>query len=647
MKRGGAAHAAAIHAAFLEAEWVWRQHPDLWKAWMDSERRPIRQRPSEWAVKNITLDTGPRPGPWRNEFMPFTATVLDLGYDHPEKQGCIIIKPAQVGVSEAMMVQLVCQLATDPGPVLYMTTAQEEAKRFASSRFKPMLMQVPELAEQIKDGRGAGRRNLTAHFELKSGQIDFVGSGDERGAISEGRRFVYLDEYELASRKFPAASGELFSTARARMRLYRSQSWMSIFSHPRYWDQDLHSLYLKESDQGRWAWPCPHCDAIVDPTDWDSLIHFTGGKRRAEGLDPADATLVCTSCGAEITNAQRAKVCRSIADGGGGHRWTPLDAEEASKKRFVGCWVTSLSDPKIGIAELAAGWVSANDDESRQTWYNKTFGAPYRVSRTSLTATSVEECILDTAEIVVPGGEDGAQFVVFGLDVQMPRENPTLYFAAVAYSPTTAYVVDLKVMQGWSTYFDYLRSWSITRETGSVQERLELSGGGLDSNWETGQVLDNCRRIVHTAGRSTPIHQMGLAFNSKCHGDLVVADVPEHKCIDPTRPDLGMVDRKYLHRHTWMDRVIKRFAERRYLVLCQVPEDFKAHVTAQVATPLRKEHDMAEARMEWKKAKERRDDWHTALAYAEATAAIRFGLDRMHEWTNPKKPLPLLPRIGP
>lgn len=622
---------------------VGRRYPQLPEAFLQGFNSPVRERPSTWAEKSITLDSGPKPGPWRNRFKPWTASMLDIAYDNPLKEGAVIIKPAQIGASEAMMVQLVCQLSTDPGPVLYMTTTGDEAKRFANSRFRPFVMQVPMLAEDLARGRREGRRTLTAHFEFDFGQVDFVGSGDESGAISEGRRFVYLDEYELSSRKFPAASGELFSTAKNRTKLYRGTSFMMVFGHPRLWNADLHKLFVKQSDQSRWAWDCPHCGDVIDPTDFEALVDFKGGKRAAHELDPDDAVLVCPHCGAVVSDSQRAQATRPPDQGGTGRLWSPLSEEDARKQPMAGLWITTLSDPEWSVRDLAARLVYASTDEGRQTFFNKDVGQPYRTSKTVITADTIRECIQDSAEIDLPDGPHGVHFVTYGVDVQMPRENPTLYFAAVAYTPTLAYIVDLKVISGWAMFHEYRRNWKVRQG----DNWLELAGGGIDPNWETTQVLENTRVLVHTAHGSRPIHQSAMGYNGKCHGDLVVAEVPEQKRMHPTRPELGLVDRKYLHRHTWVNRGLRRFADKRYVVLCEVPEDFEAHITSQVDTPVKKQHALERARSEWSVAKDRRDDWLHALVEAEAEAAIYFGLDRLHEVLHQQQRPVQLPSFGP
>ena len=622
------------------------RHPDIARALADIIRPRERVRPSDWAERHIVLtsEQSPRPGPWSNAYLPWIRALQDLHHDYPRKEGVIEIKPSQIGSSRAKINVLACLAATDPGPTLYMTDTADKATSFANSDFKPAIMGVAELAEYLNESRKRGRRQLTAHFELPGGEIDFVGAGTESGAISRGRRWVFLDEFELSERGFPVQSGSLFETARNRTKRWRHSSFMWVFGHPRGWEADLHRLYLDWSDQRRWAWPCPHCGSVVDPTDWEVLIDWRGGSpARRDTLDPSKAVLACPHCSKEITDSERARVTWPAEHGGEGHLWTPLDDEQAEAQPFVGLWITRLSDPNITIHELADSYARCQTEEALQVWTNKEFGAPRRRSRTTVTVGTIRECIRVQDRVRVPGGADGVRYVSVGIDVQMPRDNPTLYFAAVGFAPTgLAYVLDLKVLSGWANYHEYRAHWAV--QVDDSNDQLGLSLCTLDCGWETRQVLDETRRTAYSIVNNAFIRQLAVSYNGKCHADLPIASVPAAKCMHPTRPELGPVPRRYLHRHTWVDRVIRRYSEKRYVILCEVPEDFEAHMTAQVLTPLRKQHALDTERFEWEKAKGRRDDWHQALAYAEAGAAIELGLDRIHELNRPLSP-PGTPRI--
>jgi hypothetical protein len=613
---------------------IWTEAPDI-AGLVARAMRPIdRVRPSAWAEANVEIspDEGsPRPGPFRCDFMPFTRMLHDLVFDNPTKMGFCIIKPAQIGASRAVVNLLACQQATDPGPTLFLTNDAEKAKTFANGHFRPAVMKVAHLAEFVRATKRE-KRQLLQHFELPGGAVDFVGGGSESGVISVGRRYVYLDEYELSNRNFPAASGDLYGTARERTSLWPHNRVVGVFGHPRYWEEDVHAIFLAESDQGRWAWDCPHCGEIVDPTDWSALIDWREDPVTSVTVTAEDATLVCPHCSCEISDADRARTVWEPALGGTGRRHVPIEEHEAARAPLAGLWITALSSPAKPLRELAGGFLKARTPEARQTWFNKAWGGPLKKTTMLVTRGIVREIIAPPGPVILP---ETVRAIAAGADVQMPRENKTIYAAAGGFDDLDVlHVVAMELLGGWEAY----HRWRETLAVRAGQSTLGLRLATLDCGWETSDVLDETRRTVYSVASNVLVEQLAVSFNGKCHGDAPVAEVPIAKRTHPTRPELGLVNRKYLHRHTWVDRTIRRLLDKRIVIHCAPPPGLESHLTSQVLSPRRAQHGLEEEILEWNKAKDRRDDWLMALVYLEAGAAIALSLDRRHE-ERPQKPV--------
>lgn len=611
---------------------------------------PVAERPSEWAPRNIRLESGPRPGPWRNDFMPFTRAILDLEWDAGTKKGAVIPKPSQVGLSETILVQMVCALATQPGPALYVVQEGGITTSFSRERFRPLAMQVPTLAKQLKDRK---RRNLIAHYDLEAGPVDFVSAGTEKGLISVARRRVYLDEFEASSREFPASSGSLYEIATARMELYPHNSWITAFGHPAEFEDDIHELLLEHSDQGRWVFDCPHCGSPVDTTDPDQCIDYKDGTGPGGERTPDDAVLICQSCGCEVSDSDRQRELWEESAGGSGRFWSPLPEQQALQADLLGCWVTTLCNHRTRVRDVAHGLLTSKTPPARKAYLNKKYGAPFKSGDSLITPGLVRDLVVYVDEMEVPAGPMGVKFIVGGVDVQAPKDNPTLFFVAVGYDVRgNAFIVDRTVLQGWTAYHEYRSSWSIkTRDESGKIGSMGLYSIGLDAAYETTQVLDNTRHTAHSATMNRRIQQLAVQFQPSCDADMPIRDVPKEKCIDRLRPHLGPVPRKYLHRHSWIDRIIRRIHDKRYVVPVVkgtgLPPDFEAHLSSNALMPQKPKWKGDEPKMEWEKAKQSRDDFLTALAYAEATAAILHKLDRIHELASPRtKTTTKLPSIG-
>lgn len=607
------------------------QHADIWNAIADALRPRARVRPSTWCSQNIVLEPSqsPRPGPMDPDFKPWTRWILDACYEQPEKKGLIAKKPTQVGFSTGVLALLVCMCATDPGPCLYVTTDKDKALDFADSEFMPMVESVPSVATMFSQA-AKDRRELSGHKPFAGGVIDFVGAGSESGVISKGRRYVVLDEYQRSSELFPAASGDLWGTAIARLTMYKDSSLMFAFSHPRYENEDIDLLYKRESTMERGVFDCPHCRKGVAPR-W-SMVRFAGSD---EGqLNPETAKFHCPHCDKAISDTDRSRSIRASL-----RRESSLSIEEQRKRPYIGLEIHRLCDFDVTLEELARQFANSKTEEERQTFFNKWLGEEYTRTRGAISVTQIEEAMKPMQSIVVPGGRLGCRFLCVGCDVQAPRHNPTFYCAAVAYAASgMAYVVDMQRLSGVAAYHQYLRTVGVTIDqafdgAAAHNGRLWCRLATIDTRYETGTVLDACRESVYCE-HGFKVEQLPVAYQQSLNADNPAMMANDRKRTHPSRPDLGMIDYYYLWRHSWVDRVMKRIQEKRIQFLCRVPDDLMAHLTANTLRPVPKQHGMDREALVWTKPDEFRDDWAQALMYAEAGAALKLRLDSIHAIEN-------------
>ncbi|GMV26926.1 MAG: hypothetical protein AMXMBFR58_29570 [Phycisphaerae bacterium] len=621
-------------------------HPEereLWSLVATTLEPRVRMRPSEWAEMHVVLEAkgSARPGPFSCDWKPWTRDVHDAHYDNPGKLGVVGVKPEQVGWSRATINIIGCLCDTDPGPTLYITTDQNKALNFATREFDPMVQAVPSLRRSFEMGAKQDRELLGSKPFL-GGVVDFVGAGTESGVISIARKWVVNDEFQLCAENFPAASGDLWDTATGRTKTYRQvgQGGVFAFGHPRFDGEDIMLLFNTLSDMRVWAFDCPHCSAVVLP--FAERLRFGGldADKTSEGVverDPEQAVFACGSCGAVITDAQRARALWPPRLGGTGRFHCTLDAEEAARRPYVGLWVLGLADPAKTVREFATEMVAAKTPEKQQTFYNKRAGQPYKRSQAVITEASIERIFAERRErhggmVVVPGGESGVRMLVTGCDVQAPRMNPTHYVVSIAYAANgMAYLTSADRVSGFTAYQLYLRRLGVAVDQGNG--RMEVAGVRLatrDAGWETKQVLEDTRSTVYSEHGTGRVAQLAVKYVPHLHADNPAVEAPETKRRHPTMLELGLVDYWYLHRHSWVDRAIRRVVEGRLVVVCDVPADFKEHLMANILRPVSKQHGQDREQVEWYKPDELRDDWLQAIAYAEAGAALTMSLDRIH-----------------
>lgn len=602
--------------------------------------RPVRrERPSSWARTHIWLppEASPnRPGWYDASLSPQIPPIVDVRYDNPGKRGVIIIKPAQIGASTAMLVQILASTRTTRGRILYVIGNRDKAETFDAELFMPMVRASPSLSRDFEQSADERRSKLRSR-PFANGSIDFVGAGSASNLMSLSAPDVHIDEYEQGLEDFPSKAGTLFEFAKGRQLAptVRDIAWMSVFSHPRLWMQGVHKLFHELSDQRLATIDCPHCGAAWAPR-W-AHVKFTRTREDHEP-DPESAELCCPACARAISEDQR-RVAAQPKERGGSFRYQScLPPDEAARREWVGLWPHGLLDSGRTVVSLAREYAAVRRDElALMTFFNVTLGEPFQQTGVIVTPATVREVLAAPRPGVLPGGPAGVRLLVCGADVQAPRDNPTIYTAAVAYLHNgTRVLCACERLAGWSALKAWLAGFSVpvgdaglfVRGQATGLRAIGFSGLGIDENWETGQVLDFCRGTVISAARNASLVLLPMGFKAHLHGDLPSKQASDEKSINPTLPHLGPIKRIELYRHSWVDRIQRAWAEKRVSILAAMPDELEGHMSANVLAPVKSRHTWETSRLEWDKVKDAQDDWAMAQVYAEVIAALEFGLDQ-------------------
>lgn len=635
------------HAAGINADWATRYDAAMFAAIAAAVRPRRRVRPSEWAEAHVSLtaEMSPeRPGPWSNRFMPWIRCGLDLQHDNPGKCGAVILKGAQMSFSTLMLVHRACRCVVDPGPFLYLISDDRQSKHFVSEKWDPIVASVPSLAELF--ARGAeDRREVLLERPFPGGRMDYAGAGSPGSVSARTYREMDVDEFDQVEENFPAKFGGVWSFLSGRTAALRGRTWVNAWSHPTFWNRGIARLWDEQSDRGRWVFDCPHagCGFPIAP-------RWTGDHRGASCIryektvgddarpDPESVVFFCPACSRPISDAQRQRAVwpSDLVSGGSGRRESALPASEAATRPLAGLWVHGLCNPYKTVAAYAREFSVAPDEKERRAYLNVRFGEPAEEGAGGqvLDAAAVREMMAESPAPVLPGGRTGVQFVCAGADVQAPRDNPTIYAAAVAFgSNGHDWLVSLQKVSGFAAWMDWLAGVSVQRQSDTP---LGVRCAAIDDGYETGLVKDTCRfGRVYAAATASVVSLVPVRYvaSSTLNADNPFVMRTMHKRVHPSRPELGAIDMYDLHRHSWVDRVLLKIGGRRLHLAAgvKVPPDLEPHLSSQLLTPKKTQHgNWEDQRMEWDRAKDRRDDWLMAIVYAYAIAAIRCGLDRIH-----------------
>jgi len=484
------------------------------KGFIDGLRPEPRLTVSQWADKSRVLSTisTAEPGLWRTSRTPYLREIMDRLSVGDPTQEIIVMKGAQVGLTEAGNNWIGYTIDVSPCPFLAVQPTKDMAERNSKIRIQPMIEAAPILAAKIKPARSRDSGNTILKKEFPGGILVMTGANSASGLRSMPARNVFLDEVDAYPLDLDG-EGSPIDLAKARTRTFPKKK-IFIISTPTIEGQSIIAAQFLETDQRYYFVPCPHCGGM-------QVLRF--GQLRYTPGKYDKVTYECEHCGEQIQERFKTKM---LAAG----QWIATAPEKANYLK-VGYHISSMYSPY--------GWYSwanaAQDYEDCKTDIPKlkTF------VNTVLGETWKEEGDAPDWELLYNKRESYAQntvhkdvaFLTAGVDIQKDR----IELEIVGWAKgKQSYSIDYRVLLGntsgentpvWQQLAEVLNeTWQ--REDGAM---LSIRMMAVDSGYNTSEVYAFCRkydpsRVVPTKGQeaqsimvSTPravdISRKGKAIN--------------------------------------------------------------------------------------------------------------------------------------
>lgn len=155
---------------------------------------------------------------------------------------------AQSAKTLTILVYLAWIIAEDPGPILWLTKNEDEAKKIAIDRLLPIISGVPSIRDKIPTQK-THNKTLEIHFP---GAPLVIASAENKAALqSTPYRYLLLDE----ARSYKPW---VLPMVRKRVRSYPHSHKIVIFSTPEQ-DGDQHHLSYLKGHQAIYFVKCPKC----------------------------------------------------------------------------------------------------------------------------------------------------------------------------------------------------------------------------------------------------------------------------------------------------------------------------------------------------------------------------------------------------
>jgi phage terminase large subunit GpA-like protein len=417
-----------------------------------------------WVESHRIINKGSaEPGPKRISRTPNIAALYDWFGDHTIRE-ITVQKPAQCGLTDAIVDLILWISENDPAPVALFLADQDTARKLMKYRITPALAELGRVRVS-KDNRD---KDITK-FEctLSNGFYLMVSWGSSISqTASMAFKYVFCDEINKPGYDVSKDEGSALGRIRERMETYPDSKFIK-FSTPTT-DEGRVTQELSRADVVYdYQAPCHKCGTFQALSF--KQVRWDGGSKATSDQIEASARYICSACAAEWTTTEKNAAVEKGAF---------VARSQAAKPKHVGLQLHRLSSLFKGgrLEDMIERWNKANLEGpgEMQNVINSVFGEPW-VQRISGTEDDrilkLRRCIAAYPKNTIPAE---AACLVAGVDVQQQG----FYYRVRAFAPDlTSWGID----EGFCTTWDNVAAVLFDGNYGRpIWRALIDTGGGKD-----------------------------------------------------------------------------------------------------------------------------------------------------------------------
>lgn len=393
--------------------------------------RPIpRMTVSEWSDKYriLTSASSAEFGKFRTMRVPYIRKIADNLGKTSDVWKTIVMKGAQLGLTELGNNWIGYVMHLNPGPVIMIMPTEAAVKKNSRTRIKPMVESTPVLRDKLNAPGSKEGGNTVSEKEFPGGVLIMIGANSPVGLSSTPAGNIFLDEVD----RYPKSAGDEGSPidlAEARASTFSNKK-IFIISTPTNEGESVIAKEFLEGDQQYYNVPCQGCGDLFilkfEYLTWDE------GK-------PETTKMACPNCG--FCHEERHKTKMLPEKGYGGHaEWIPTAV--ASDPLIESFHISGLYSPAgwLSWVQVVRKWLKIKGDTNKEKTFNNTVLAlTFKIKGESPDCETLYNRRESYALGVIP---KGVCLLTMGVDIQKDR-------------------IELEVV-GWGIG---LESWSVDYKT--------------------------------------------------------------------------------------------------------------------------------------------------------------------------------------
>lgn len=391
---------------------------------------------SEWADNYRLLDSksSAMPGKYRTSVTPFLKEIMDNLGEYSEAEEIIVMKGAQLGVTEAGLNWVGYTIDISPCPMLFVEPTKEVVELVSKTRIQPMLESSPSLSSKVKPSKSRDSGNTLTKKEFPGGVLRLAGANSAAGLRNMPVKRLMLDEVDA----YPVdlgGEGNAIDLAKKRTSTFAKRK-IFILSTPTVKGLSVIEPMFESTDQRYFHIPCPHCGALQH-LKWDNLKYDYNTKSKIA----TNVFYECEHCQTSIFEKDKTKMLENGS-------WIATEPENKNKKR-IGYHLNSMYSP-LGWKsweDLAVEYEEAKGDIPKlKTFYNTSLGLTYEEQGDKPEWEQLYNRREDYPINRIPDNE--VAFLTAGVDIQKDR----IELEIVGWCEgKVSYSIDYRILQGYTS----------------------------------------------------------------------------------------------------------------------------------------------------------------------------------------------------
>ncbi|WP_412058236.1 phage terminase large subunit family protein [Bartonella sp. DGB2] len=374
----------------------------LWAAFKEGFRSDPAYTVSQWADVHRYLSTqaSAEAGLWRTSRTPYLREIMDNLSSYSSIETTVVMKGAQIGMSEAALNFCGYAIHHSPGPILYVMPTVDMAKKLSKMRVEHMIRNSKALSERIAPPRARDSGNTLFMKEFAGGSLNLTGANSAVGLRSMSIRYLVLDEVD----GYPFNvddEGDPITLALRRTASYPRRK-VFMLSTPASLETSRIKAEFEKGDQRYYNVACKECHEL-QPITW-AQIRWPEDK-------PEEAHFFCAHCGAIHEEHHKA----ALLSEANGARW--VATKQSRYNNFRSYHLSALYSPWFTWGECARAFLEAKDPAKLQSFVNTVLGEPWEEYDAGGTDASALYALREEYPLLPPQ----VAILTCGVDVQPDR----------------------------------------------------------------------------------------------------------------------------------------------------------------------------------------------------------------------------------